>query len=125
MNKRVPDDSIFELQRELCFLDGGGYLVQPSWRVPLFFEDSPICTKHREQACSASCPLRKFVPIEFSNEAAPCRHIPFHEAGETLHSLYSTATNEEIEAAVRRWLTSAIETESSHSPGNTAAAHAA
>jgi len=34
----------------------------------------------------------------------PCRHIPLNAAGETLHTMYSTATIEEIEAAIRIWL---------------------
>lgn len=75
----------------------------------MFFEDSPICTKRRDENCPADCALLKFVPRNFSDEAAPCRYIPLNEAGETLHSMYNTATNEQIEAEVRSWLLSVIE----------------
>jgi len=34
----------------------------------------------------------------------PCRYIPLDESGETLETLYSTATNEEIQETLRKWL---------------------
>ena len=98
------DYALSELRRELGFLDRGGYRVESHWRLPLFFEDSPICRRHGEGTCPSSCALLAFVPAELRDEAAPCRHIPLNEAGETLHTMYRTATMEEIEATIRCWL---------------------
>ena len=98
------DKTVAQLRRELKFLDRGGYRVLTSWRGPLFFEDSPICTKQSDGTCPNTCALFSFVPAEYRDEAVPCRHIPLNAAGETLHTMYSTATIEEIEAAIRIWL---------------------
>ena len=102
------DDSVSELRRELAFLERGGYRVQSHWRMPLFFEDSQICRRRKAATCPASCALMTFVPTEFRDEAAPCRHIPLNEAGETLHSMYTTETDGQIEAAVKNWLIAII-----------------
>jgi len=105
---RTRNSMISELRRELGFLDGGGYRVQTSWRLPLFFEDSPICSRKGGATCPDNCALLAFVPTKYRNEVAPCRHIPLNEAGETLHTMYRTATLPEIEAAVRGWLLKSI-----------------
>lgn len=107
---KTRDSVVAELRRELAFLDRGGYRVQSYWRMPLFFEDSPICSRRHEAVCPSSCALLALIPTAFRDEAAPCRHIPLNHAGETLQSMYSTDTNEEIEAAIRKWLVSTIET---------------
>ena len=49
-----------------------------------------------------------FVPTERASEAIPCRHIPLNEQGQTLNSLYSTGTQEELETAVAKWLRTKI-----------------
>ena len=111
---RTGDKTFSELRRELDFLDRGGYRILRSWRPPLLwpslagfevatevFEDSPICTKQSNHSCPNTCALVSFVPTEYRDEAVPCRHIPLNAAGETLHTMYSTATMEEIEAAIR------------------------
>jgi hypothetical protein len=45
-----------------------------------------------------------FVPNQERNQAIPCRHIPLNDAGETLETLYNTASMEEIETVLREWL---------------------
>ena len=112
---RTDDNTVSQLGRELNFLDRGGYRVRTSWRGPLFFEDSPICTKQSDHTCPNTCALMSFVPTEYRDEAVPCRHIPLNAAGETLHTMYSTATIEEIEAAIRVWLVGIIGQDESES----------
>jgi len=48
--------------------------------------------------------LLEFVPTESRQQTVPCRHIPLNENGETLATLYNTATNEEIQQTLREWL---------------------
>jgi hypothetical protein len=111
------------LKQELEFLDNGGYRTpigsrQPlfcmetavGWRQPLFFEDSPSCPKKKYCACNpdGDCVLMSFVPIEQRHQTTPCWHIPLNEKSETVHGLYKTRTNEEIEAALRKWLLKTI-----------------
>jgi len=50
-----------------------------------------------------------FVPEQSRHEALPCRYIPLDESGEALETLYSTATNEEIQKTLREWLLKTIE----------------
>ena len=109
------DKTVSQLRHELNFLDRGGYRVHTSWRPPLFFEDSPICTKQADHTCPNTCALVSFVPTEYRDEAVPCRHVPLNAAGETLHTMYSTATIEEIEAAIRVWLVGIIGQDESES----------
>ena len=93
------------LRKELEFLECGGYRSMLGWRPPLVFEDSPTCPKPPNMACpDARCVLIDFVPDLQRVQEVPCRHIPLSEAGETLHTLYNTATMEEIENALRAWL---------------------
>jgi hypothetical protein len=93
------------LEKELQFLDNGGYRQAMGWRPPLVFEDSPICPKPSSFACPhAQCVLLDFVPEEQRDQIIPCRHIPLNEAGETLHTLYNTGSMEEIENVLREWL---------------------
>jgi hypothetical protein len=97
------------LKRELDFLENGGYRSGMGWRAPLFFEDSPICPRPAFCACpNTNCLLMNFVPPESRSQKVPCRHISLNEAGETLNSVYATATNEEIEEALREWLRNTI-----------------
>jgi len=51
----------------------------------------------------------KFVPYACRWETVPCHHIRLNEAHETIDSLCRTATQEELEAALREWLHATIE----------------
>ncbi len=98
------------LMQELEFLDSGGYRIEMGWRPALVFEDSPICPKLPNSACpNIQCALLDFVPEEHHSQVVPCQHIPLNGAGETLQSLYNTATMDEIENAVGEWLRRRIE----------------
>jgi len=98
------------LKDELQFVQKGGYRRSRCvWRAPLVFEDSPTCRKQGCSACSETdCALMKFVPTDCFSETAPCRHIPLNDLGETIDSLYRTATNEGIEQTLQRWLRQTI-----------------
>lgn len=99
------------LRAELQFLESGGYRYGNGWRAALIFEDSPTCLNFQDAArphpCT-ECPLMELVPPELRGEERPCRHIPLGEQGETLDLLYRTATQVEIEQAVREWLQAQI-----------------
>ncbi len=93
------------LVKELEFLEGGGYRQPMGWRPVLIFEDSPICPKYPFATCpDAHCVLLDFVPEGQLDQTIPCQHIPLNETGETLHSMYDTATMDEIENVLREWL---------------------
>jgi len=97
------------LKNELEFLQKGYYRTPLVWRLPLIFENSPICPKDRRSGCpAADCVLMGFVPKECRHEAVPCCHIPLNEIGETVDSLYRTGTNEEIEQTLQSWLLKTI-----------------
>ena len=75
---------------------------------PLFvFADSPVCTRYGGTSC-AECVLLQFVPADCHSEQIPCHHIQLNDARETVDSLYRTGTQEELEAALRNWLTATI-----------------
>lgn len=93
------------LETELAFASSGGYRLPVGWRPRFIFEDSPTCLKRRADACPCGkCVLMGFVPRQSCHERFPCRYIPLNECGETLETLYRTATNEEIEQCLRDWL---------------------
>ncbi len=93
------------LRKELEFVESGGYRLAMGWRTPLVFEDSPICPKPPCTACPhAQCALLDFVPEDHRSQIIPCRLIPLTETGENLHTLYNTASMEEIESVLREWL---------------------
>jgi hypothetical protein len=102
------------LKIELEFLEKGGYRApeHAEWRPQLIFQDSPTCLNYgyiaRRIPCSG-CALMKFVPAGHHQEKFPCRHIPLDESGETLDSLYRTATEEETHTALSSWLRATIE----------------
>ena len=101
------------LQRELEFVEGGGYRnpQQAAWRPQFIFEDSPTCLNYRnfgEQLPCNECALIEFVPGELKKEKFPCRHIPLDESGQTLYSLYRNGTEEETHAIVENWLRATI-----------------
>jgi len=95
------------LRLELRFLELGLYHAPTPGRPPLVFEDSPTCPRCGAAACP-SCPLMQFVPFEGRCEPVPCHHIRLNAACETVDSLYRTGTQEELEEALRSWLTATI-----------------
>ena len=106
-------DLLQVLKGELEFLEQGGYrnFAKTSWRPQFIFEDSPTClygdVPAGRRPCSA-CGLMQFVPVNRRREQSPCRHIPLNVEGETLDSLYRSATSDEIEAVVVEWLKARI-----------------
>ena len=109
MGGKEQDGVIEILKRELSFLKNGGYRHpdRAQWRAQYIFEDSPTCLNFREPdklwPCTY-CPLFAYAPAESQEKSPPCRHIPLNNKGETLDSLYRTASPEEIEATVTAWL---------------------
>ena len=99
------------LKAELEFLNRGGY-QKTSWRPQFIFEDSPTCLNYgggrHERACS-ECILMALVPPEKRKEKVPCRYIQLNKQGDTVDSLYRSGTQEELESALRDWLTHEIE----------------
>lgn len=103
------ENTLDVLKNELRFVQKGGYRAPLVWRAPLVFEDSPTCPRRSCAACpETDCVLMRFVPKECRYKAAPCRHIPLNELGETVDSLYRTGTNEEIEQRLLSWLLETI-----------------
>ena len=94
------------LRRELNFLEFGFYRVPGPGRPLFVFEDSPTCLRCGPN-CN-DCVLLRFVPEECQSEPVPCRHIPLNESNETVDSFYRTGTQQELEEALRNWLTSTI-----------------
>ena len=105
----TTEERLRVLRNESQFLDEGGYRSPTQWRSARIFEDSPTGLKRGWSACEhADCLLLDFVPKESRHEAIPSRHIPLDESGETLDTLYSTGTNEEIQKTQREWLVKTI-----------------
>jgi hypothetical protein len=105
-----PKHKLSVLIKELEFLESGGYRLQMGWRPALVFEDSPTCPKLPHSGCpNAQCALLDLVPVANRAQVVPCRYIPLNRAGETLQTMYQTATQEEIENTVREWLRKTIE----------------
>jgi hypothetical protein len=55
---------------------------------------------------SRSCEV--VPPREAPSQKFPCQYIPLNETGETVTSLYSYGTQEELEEAVAQWLRATI-----------------
>jgi hypothetical protein len=106
-------DLLEVLKAELEFLEKGGYrhTARAQWRPQFIFQDSPTClnfdSTRPSRPCS-DCILLQLVPEDSRSWKIPCRYIPLTEQGETIDSLYQTGTQEELEAAVRRWLRTTI-----------------
>src|SRR5713226_7609089 len=106
-------DVLATLQAELAFVERGGYRTpqQAAWRPQFIFEDSPTCLNYRnfgERHPCSQCTLIEFVPNGFKQQRFPCRHISLDASGQTLDSLYRTATEEEAHAIVTSWLRNTI-----------------
>ncbi len=95
------------LRLELKLVDLGLYRARTAGRPLSIFEDSPICPRHGAGSC-ANCALMKFVPYACRSQPVPCHHIRLNAAHETIDSLYRTGTQEELEEALRNWLTATI-----------------
>ena len=102
-------DLLTVLKAELEFVRRGGYLptARSFWRPHFIFQDSPTCLNFEDtqipQPCS-NCVMMELTPAPLRGAKIPCRHIPLNEQGETIDSLYRTATLEEIEAVLTKWL---------------------
>jgi hypothetical protein len=109
VDRATTKDRLRALRNDLQFLDRGGYRSPIRWWSARTFEDSPTCPKDQWSACPhGDCVLLDFVPEQSRHEAIPCRYIPLDESCETLETLYSTATNEEIQKTLREWLLKTI-----------------
>ena len=95
------------LRLELAFLELGLYRAPTPGRPLWIFQDSPTCPRYGAATCP-NCALMQFVPLECRSELVPCHHIPLDDAHETVDSLYRTGTQEELEEALRNWLTATI-----------------
>ena len=98
------------LQRELEFLDFGGYEHHPwlPWPAPRIFQDSPSCPRVCDAAWPHSCRecwLARFVAPGLLQEVqTPCRWIDLTGNGMTVEFLHFWGTPEDTEEALRRWL---------------------
>jgi hypothetical protein len=105
-----PEKILQVLKRELKFLEQGGYRAPDSWRPALIFEDSPTCLRTPDSKClDLDCALLRFVPVEHRSRPGACRYIPLNSTGESVESLYRMGTQQELEAALRRWLIATIQ----------------
>lgn len=55
------------------------------------------------------CILMQLVPPGQRGEKVPCGHIPLTSEGETLDYLYRRGTQDEIKAAMKKWLQATIQ----------------
>ena len=106
-------DLLIALKAELAFIEKGGYrhTARAAWRPYFMFQDSPICLHFdpltNPKPCS-ECVLMRFVPENVRNHKIPCRYIPLNEREETVDLFYRCGTQDELEAAVKDWLKTAI-----------------
>ena len=101
------------LKAELEFLERGGYRLtaRAAWRPQYIFQDSPTCLNFdptQEPRPCSDCTLMQLVPEDLRDKKIPCRFIALTEQGETIDFFYRTGTQEELEAAVGRWLRTTI-----------------
>jgi hypothetical protein len=109
-----PKHLVQILRAELAFLGQGGYRRGPRhpWRPNFVFEDSPTCINFppeegKRRSCT-ECPLIDFVPADRRESHFPCRHIQLTDQGESVNTFYESGTEEELEAALGRWLQQTI-----------------
>jgi hypothetical protein len=98
---------INRLNKELSFLEQGGYGGKSPWRPVSMFLDSPSCPNRldveRSTPCS-QCWLFEFVPERFRQETEACQFIALNSDGESVHSMSRQYTAAEVEAALKTWL---------------------
>jgi hypothetical protein len=106
-------DLLEVLRFELQFLEDGGYGRSPRTpqRRQFIFEDSLTCMNYdsKEPDPCSHCVLMSLVPPDRHSVNVPCRHIPLNVSGETVHSLYQHANQNEIEDTVGGWLRAIIQ----------------
>jgi hypothetical protein len=101
------------LRSELAYIEKGGYrrVSRYPWRPNFVFQDSPTCLNYEDRGkprpCS-ECLLIQFVPQDRRETHFPCRHIKLTSSGETVNSFYEWGTEEEMEAALKSWITKTI-----------------
>ncbi len=101
------------LKAELALVEKGGYRNRPRlpWRPSFVFEDSPTClnfgAKEERRPC-AECLLMQFVPEDQKKLKFPCRHIPLTPEGDSVAHYYESGTEQELETALKGWLTRKI-----------------
>lgn len=99
-------DLLSVLQRELQFLESGGYERQ-AWRPPFLFQDSLACPNYRQPehhvACK-DCVIARFIPAEKLSLPAACQTIPITPRGDSIGDLYRSTTLPELEAEFATWL---------------------
>lgn len=110
---QTKKDVLTTLQEELAFLELGGYRSpqQAAWRPQFIFRGFPHLfelPKPREASAMPRMRADGFVPNGSKQERYPCRHIPLDDSGQTLDSLYRTATEEEAYAMAADWLKKTI-----------------
>jgi len=109
---RDDRDILEVLKFELQFLEQGGYgrLPREAWRSRLIFVDSPTCANFNcgERVPCDECALWPLIPEDARKERVPCDSIPLTPQGDTLESLYRTATQQEIEEVLGAWLRATI-----------------
>src|ERR1700675_3958954 len=88
------NQSVLEcLQRELQFLDLGGYEHHPwsPWPTPRIFQDSPSCPRTGDPAwphsCNECCLARFVAPGLLQEVHTPCRWIDLTGNGMTVEFL--------------------------------------
>jgi len=102
------------LKAELEFVQKGGYrlTVRSFWRPQFIFQDSPTCLNFdgtQEPRLCSDCIMSELAPPSLRDSKVPCRHIPLNDQGETIDSLYRSATLEELDAALTKWLVATIQ----------------
>ncbi len=109
---RDDRDILEVLKFELQFLEQGGYgrLPREAWRSRLIFVDSPTCANFNttERVPCNECALWPLIPEDARGERVPCDCLPLTPQGDTLESLYRTATQREIEETLGAWLRATI-----------------
>ena len=110
----MPEEPLNVLQilkSELEFIEYGGYGFPNRWEATIF-ADSPTCLNYgypyRIEPCP-HCPLMQFVPETQRASAMPCHHIPLDSSGRTIEDLEHFGEPEELQAAVKSWLTQTIQ----------------
>jgi hypothetical protein len=102
-------DLLTVLKAELAFLDKGGYskTARAAWRPQFVFQDSPSCLnfdlENAPRPCS-ECVLLRMVADRYRTQKVPCRFVPISDDGRTIEWYYRNGTEEELEAALRKWL---------------------
>jgi len=104
----MPGHNIRALETLRLEREFGLYRVSTPARPLSVIEDSPICLRYQVDSC-ANCALMKFVPFACRSEPVLCHHIRLNRAHETVDSLYRTGTQQELEQALREWLTATIQ----------------